>query len=165
MFISCSRQTLKASEPVLRRGVYMKRGIYIFAKARKWQFYVLNIRNWYIPSAVWGCWLRSAIQRLASSQMCWPTAIIILNKMAVRLTANWSLFSTPSYDNWPAWANQNLLSAMFFYVCWRCQAEIFICIPPQKLFFTLESRMLLFINTHKNETYATLSHRCQGFIH
>lgn len=54
----------------------------------------------------------SAIQRLASSQMWWPTTIITRTKMTVRLTANPPLFSPPTYDHWPAWVNYNLLSAV-----------------------------------------------------
>lgn len=55
---------------------------------------------------------RSAIQRLASLQVCLPTTIITRTKMTIRLTANLSLFSPPSYDGWPAWVNHNLLSAV-----------------------------------------------------
>lgn len=51
------------------------------------------------------------IQRLASSQMCWPTTVITRTKMTVRLTANPSLLNPPSYDQWPAWVNYNLPSA------------------------------------------------------
>lgn len=147
--------------------LYEKWHLYIFKRKKMTTFMCLT---WETDTSLlqcdlnqWGCWLRSAIQRLASSKMCWPTAIMILNKMAVRLTANWSLFLPVTKTGWLE------QTRICYQLCFLCALETpswnFISIPPQKLCFTPISRMLIFINTHKNETYSTLSHPCQGFIH